>query len=82
MVPRDVARRLIMVTARRGKDDDRLLVAPERRPPSAEELERRRRAIEEADSLRNAILARRGGELMPDSAPLIRRERARRSRQI
>jgi hypothetical protein len=81
-----------MVSAKSGKDDDafRTLaratelpvenVEPSRLSP--EEVAEALLAAEEAQSLRDAILARRNGRPMPDSAGLIRQQRALRSKRL
>ena len=52
------------------------------KPLTDEEVQRGLQVLEEARALREAILAHRGGEPLPSSAPLIRSWRAIRSRQI
>lgn len=49
---------------------------------SDEEVQHARVAIEEARQLRQAILKRRKGKLVPSSAALIRRAREERSREL
>lgn len=52
------------------------------RPLTDEEAQRGLKALEEAKALRKAILARRKGKPFSSSAPLIRRAREERSKQL
>jgi len=83
-----------MVTARRNNDNDRSeSVADAERTGGVDLSLRVRRlsprevaegleAARQAREFRETILASRGGRPLPDSAPLIRQQRAQRSRQI
>jgi excisionase family DNA binding protein len=52
------------------------------RPSTDEEKRRRLAALDELSQLRQEIRVRRGGRSLPDSAPVIREEREKRTRQI
>ena len=52
------------------------------RPLTEDEVAQQLRAIEESEAFIERMRAKRGGELLSSSAPLIRRARAERSRQL